>query len=91
VRAGIVRKAVVSFLGQYYSPQDLQQFQKQYGTPVLPIERTFGPNDPANPGVEASLDVQYLTGVTGADRGSSGTYLAFRQTPADAVTAWEEC
>jgi tripeptidyl-peptidase-1 len=63
---------VVSFLGQYYSAQDLQQFQKLYGTPVLPIEHTFGPNDPTAPGVEASLDVQYLTGVTGAGRGSFG-------------------
>lgn len=65
-------QAVVSFLGQYYSAQDLQQFQKLYGTPVLPIEHTFGPNDPTAPGVEASLDVQYLTGVTGAGRGSFG-------------------
>jgi len=65
-------QAVVSFLGQYYSPDDLQRFQKLFGTPVQPIAQTHGPNNATQPGVEASLDVQYLTGVTGAGQGSFG-------------------
>lgn len=58
-------QAVVSFLGQFYSPDDLAQFQTQFSLPTLPIEKTLGDNDPSNPGTEASLDVQYLTGIAG--------------------------
>lgn len=67
-------KAVVSFLEQYYSPRDLLQFQKLYQTPVLPIEQTYGPNEATKPGIEASLDVQYLTGVTGTGQGYWGNH-----------------
>jgi tripeptidyl-peptidase I len=56
-------QAVTSFLGQYYSPDDLSKFQKTFGLTPLAIETTIGPNDDSKPGVEASLDVQYLTGV----------------------------
>ena len=57
-------QAVASFLGQFYSPTDLESFQTLFGLPLVPISQTIGPNDPSQPGVEASLDVQYLTGVS---------------------------
>eukprot|EP00010_Vexillifera_abyssalis_P005106 CAMPEP_0201553018 /NCGR_PEP_ID=MMETSP0173_2-20130828/19394_1 /ASSEMBLY_ACC=CAM_ASM_000268 /TAXON_ID=218659 /ORGANISM="Vexillifera sp., Strain DIVA3 564/2" /LENGTH=426 /DNA_ID=CAMNT_0047963619 /DNA_START=249 /DNA_END=1526 /DNA_ORIENTATION=+ len=56
-------QSVVSFLGQYWSPSDLEKFQKNFDLPVRPIDHLYGFNDPNKPGVEASLDVQYLSGV----------------------------
>ena len=54
-------QAVGSFLGQYFSPDDLRSFQKQYDISPKPIAKVIGKNDPSNPGMEASLDVQYMT------------------------------
>ena len=57
-------QAVASFLQQYFSPADLSSFQQLFSQPETPIAQILGTNDAANPGTEASLDVQYLTGVT---------------------------
>jgi len=65
-------QAVSSFLGEYWAPSDLVLFQQKFGLPSIPIEHQYGPNDPSNPGLEASLDVQYITGVSGAGQGSTG-------------------
>ena len=54
-------QAVASFLKQYFSPSDLGQFQDQYNIPPNPIAKTEGENDPSNPGIEADLDVEYIT------------------------------
>lgn len=55
-------QSVAEFLQQYYSEADLQQFLSSMGYPgqhaIL-----VGPNDPSNPGGEASLDIQYMMGV----------------------------
>eukprot|EP01096_Ripella_sp_DP13-Kostka_P009456 TRINITY_DN3635_c0_g1_i1.p1 TRINITY_DN3635_c0_g1~~TRINITY_DN3635_c0_g1_i1.p1 ORF type:complete len:554 (+),score=287.94 TRINITY_DN3635_c0_g1_i1:13-1674(+) len=56
-------QAVASFLQQYYNPKDLQRFEQRFGLPLVPIQQTIGYNDPNKPGIEASLDVQYLLGV----------------------------
>eukprot|EP01130_Rhizamoeba_saxonica_P002332 TRINITY_DN12157_c0_g1_i1.p1 TRINITY_DN12157_c0_g1~~TRINITY_DN12157_c0_g1_i1.p1 ORF type:complete len:575 (-),score=110.53 TRINITY_DN12157_c0_g1_i1:32-1702(-) len=59
-------QAVVSFLDQYFNPSDLTDFQQKYHLPETPIEKILGPNKvQTNPGIEASLDVQYLTGIPG--------------------------
>mmetsp|Transcript_135285 Transcript_135285/g.201196 ORF Transcript_135285/g.201196 Transcript_135285/m.201196 type:complete len:558 (+) Transcript_135285:16-1689(+) len=57
-------QAVASFLGQYYSPSDLTDFEKEFSLPLVPIAETYGPNDSSDPGIEASLDVQYLLGIS---------------------------
>lgn len=50
-----------SFLGQYYSPSDLQSFFNQFDKEAAGRKPTvIGPNDSGNPGVEASLDIQYI-------------------------------
>jgi len=54
-------QSVVEFEQQYYDPADLQLFFEETGirgqdTPVTVI----GPNDPTNPGGEASLDLQWI-------------------------------
>jgi subtilase family serine protease len=59
-------QAVVSFLGQYFDPADLAYFQKSLDLPQKPISKIIGPNDASNPGTEASLDVDYLTGIPGS-------------------------
>lgn len=59
-------QCVPSFYTESYSPDDLQKFFKDYlpGSPVPPVvEKGNRVNDPKNPTIEASLDIQYITGV----------------------------
>lgn len=60
-----VVQAVVSFLEQYWAPSDLAAFQNWAGLLVKPISKLIGYNNPAvsAAGEEASLDVDYLTGI----------------------------
>jgi len=57
--------AVAEFQGEYYSPTDLATFFKNYVPFAAPqtIASVIGTNKPTDPGLEASLDVQYLMGV----------------------------
>ena len=69
-------QAVAEFQGQFYSPSDLATFwstEKVTWAPV-PTLKVVGTNSPAKPGVEASLDVQYLTSV-GA--GAATTFYSY--------------
>ena len=68
---------MASFLKQYYSPADLAQFQTQNALPSAPVGQLWGHNNASLPGIEASLDVQFLFGV--ADRIDSAVY----STPGD--------
>ena len=54
-------QAVASFLKQYFSPSDLSRFQEQYNIQSNPIAKTEGENDQNDPGIEADLDVEYIT------------------------------
>jgi tripeptidyl-peptidase-1 len=56
-------QAVAGFLGQYFSPEDLKDFQSQYQIPLNPVDKVVGDNNGDNQGIEANLDVQYITGV----------------------------
>lgn len=56
-------QAVAQFLNQYYDPNDLIDFQQNYNLPSQTVAKLIGPNDPSNPGTEASLDIQYITGT----------------------------
>ena len=56
-------QAVASFLQQYYSPQDLELFQKEFKLLPNSVDKVVGYNDPSSPGIEANLDVQYVMGV----------------------------
>eukprot|EP00761_Pharyngomonas_kirbyi_P008518 gb/GECH01008529.1/.p1 GENE.gb/GECH01008529.1/~~gb/GECH01008529.1/.p1 ORF type:complete len:600 (+),score=152.67 gb/GECH01008529.1/:1-1800(+) len=56
-------QAVASFLKQYYSPQDLSKFLERNGITPRHVDRVVGPNDASNPGVEASLDIQFIMGI----------------------------
>mgnify|MGYP006136041385 CR=1 FL=1 len=57
-------QAVAEFYGEFYSNDDLKQFLKKVDEPrlTLPVQNVRGnlPNNQANPGGEASLDIQYL-------------------------------
>jgi tripeptidyl-peptidase-1 len=61
-RSGKNVQAIASFLKQYFSPDDLDQFLDEYKLPKI-TPKVIGPNDPSNPGVEASLDIQYILAV----------------------------
>ena len=54
-------QAIAGFLEQYFSPDDLKSFQTQYNIPLKPIVKVIGKNEPGDPGMEASLDVQYIS------------------------------
>ena len=56
-------QAVAGFLGQFYSPDDLEDFQKAYKVPVKPITKVVGKNNAERPGIEADLDVEYISAI----------------------------
>jgi tripeptidyl-peptidase-1 len=71
--------AVAEFQGQYYSPSDLALFFKNYVpfASAQTIANVIGPNVGADPGIEASLDVQYLMGVAPNATTSFYSYASF--------------
>ena len=56
-------QAVAGFIKQYFSPKDLEDFQRANNIPVNPIVKIVGRNDGLDPGVEANMDVQYLCSI----------------------------
>jgi len=56
--------AVTGFLEQYINLDDLATFYKQFDTSSTGRKPTItGPNDPSQPGDEASLDIQYVSAM----------------------------
>lgn len=54
-------QSAASFLGQFFSQSDLQEFYKLFlNTSLGEVPKVVGPNS-GFPGTEASLDVQYIT------------------------------
>jgi len=79
-------QAVNQFLGCYYSPADLTVFQKLYNLLDQPMQKVVGPNKPGQPGLEASLDSEYIMAVAqnvstwfyytaGTDNGGQETFI----------------
>lgn len=57
-------QAVAEFQGQFYSPTDLKTFWTAEVTYAdYPNVTVVGSNSPLKPGVEASLDIEYITSV----------------------------
>ena len=56
-------QAIAGFLRQYFSPDDLEDFQRAYKVPRKPIAKIVGKNDAEKPGLEADLDVEYISAV----------------------------
>jgi tripeptidyl-peptidase-1 len=56
---------VIEFEQQYFAPSDLQAFAQSFALNIAPVSasRTVGFNDPTNPQLEATLDIQYVLGV----------------------------
>lgn len=54
-------QAVAAFLKQYFKPDDLSKFQHLYSVTTNPIAKVEGENNPDDPGIEADLDVEYIT------------------------------
>lgn len=52
-------QSVAEFDGQFYSPSDLNKFTQLMGLPSSPVV-VVGSNDPTNPGVESTLDIQWI-------------------------------
>jgi len=56
-------QAVAGFLKQYFSPTDLEDFQKANKLPIKPIIKVVGENKPERQGIEANLDVEYISAI----------------------------
>ena len=56
-------QAIASFLKQYFNPKDLADFQKKFDLPANPIVEVIGVNNPNDAGIEAELDVQYISAL----------------------------
>jgi len=56
---------VIEFEGQNFNPADLATYATDLNLPIIPITQadTVGPNDPTNPQLEASLDVDMISSV----------------------------
>jgi len=58
--------SVAEWESQYFAPKQLQAFAKQFDLTITPLTSSHivGTNDPTNPGIEATLDVQYASGLS---------------------------
>ena len=56
-------QAVAGFIKQYFSPKDLEDFQKANDVPLKPVVKIVGENNEKDPGTEANMDVQYLCSI----------------------------
>jgi len=56
---------VAEFEQQYFAPSDLAAFASDFNVQITPVapSRIIGFNDPTNPQLEATLDIQYVLGV----------------------------
>jgi len=56
---------VIEFEQQYYAPSDLSQFASSFNVncPPLASSHIIGYNDPTNPQLESTLDIQYVLGI----------------------------
>eukprot|EP01091_Cochliopodium_minus_P016838 TRINITY_DN642_c0_g1_i1.p1 TRINITY_DN642_c0_g1~~TRINITY_DN642_c0_g1_i1.p1 ORF type:complete len:566 (+),score=193.89 TRINITY_DN642_c0_g1_i1:23-1699(+) len=82
-------QAVAEFQDQYYSPSDLTTFFNKFvsNSNQSTVSRVVGTNVPSSPGVEASLDIQYIMGV------NPNTKTYFYYTPGsfwDAMVTWAD-
>jgi tripeptidyl-peptidase-1 len=57
---------VAEWEDQYFDPAQLQKFAKDFALtiPAVAKNHIVGKNDPTNPGIESTLDIQYVTGVS---------------------------
>jgi tripeptidyl-peptidase-1 len=56
--------AVASFLNQFYSPSDLQSFYGKFDSSLAGEQpKVVGPNSASRPGVEAMLDIEYVSAM----------------------------
>lgn len=62
--------ALAEFDSQFYSPDDLRQFNRRFGLPDVEVA-LHGSNNAASPGGESTLDLQWATAV--ASSGSVAT------------------
>eukprot|EP00010_Vexillifera_abyssalis_P001663 CAMPEP_0201552670 /NCGR_PEP_ID=MMETSP0173_2-20130828/16843_1 /ASSEMBLY_ACC=CAM_ASM_000268 /TAXON_ID=218659 /ORGANISM="Vexillifera sp., Strain DIVA3 564/2" /LENGTH=603 /DNA_ID=CAMNT_0047963183 /DNA_START=6 /DNA_END=1817 /DNA_ORIENTATION=- len=55
-------QAVAQFLEQYYSPSDFTKFMEKFADQANATQPTVvGANNPSKPGVEATLDIEYIS------------------------------
>jgi len=58
-------QAVIEFEDQDFAPSDLAAFGQGLNLNIAPVpaNQIIGPNDPTNPGVESTLDIEMVAGV----------------------------
>ncbi|EFA79323.1 peptidase C53 family protein [Heterostelium album PN500] len=83
-------QCVVEFEQQYYSPSDLVTFFQQMGLPqpTTPVQ-VIGYNDETNPGIEASLDIQYMMAISTGSPTTFWSIYANSSVEIDDILQWE--
>ncbi|KAF2078698.1 hypothetical protein CYY_000069 [Polysphondylium violaceum] len=81
-------QCVVEFEQQYYSPQDLSTFFNSMGLPDNTNVTVIGPNDVTNPGMEASLDIQYIMGISVGSPTTFWSIYANSSVEIDDILTW---
>jgi subtilase family serine protease len=57
-------QSVAEFLGEYYSEKDLQRWLSFMDVTSNSQVKVIGPNDESKPGGEATLDIQWMVGIS---------------------------
>jgi subtilase family serine protease len=57
------KQAFIGLNPQYFSYNDLSMFFEYFGLPRSNVSKIIGNNNPLSPGVEATLDSQYIMGI----------------------------
>jgi len=81
-------QCVVEFEQQYYNPDDLSTFFNSMGLPNNKNVTVIGPNDITNPGVEASLDIQYMMGISTGSPTTFWSIQANSSAEIDDILTW---
>eukprot|EP01133_Synstelium_polycarpum_P001425 gene1425-1653_t len=82
-------QCVVEFEQQYYSPSDLIAFFERMGLPTTTPVTVIGYNDQTNPGIEASLDIQYMMGISTGSPTTFWSIYTNSSAEVDNILEWE--
>ncbi|KYQ89129.1 peptidase C53 family protein [Tieghemostelium lacteum] len=83
-----VTQCVVEFEQQYMNSNDLETFFQEMGLPWDYQLEFIGPNTQSNPGIEASLDIQYIMGMAPGAPTTFWSIYANSTVEIDDILAW---
>eukprot|EP00163_Fabomonas_tropica_P026247 TRINITY_DN4741_c1_g1_i17.p2 TRINITY_DN4741_c1_g1~~TRINITY_DN4741_c1_g1_i17.p2 ORF type:complete len:678 (+),score=176.75 TRINITY_DN4741_c1_g1_i17:3400-5433(+) len=76
-------QAVAEFLNQFYAQSDLEAFFKAFSIPSTVQPTVFGPNNQSLPGLEATLDIQYILAMAPQSPTAFWSFAGAGQNPSN--------